>query len=108
VSDPDEADPDLSGVLERTNPLPEWLNLVVSRTDIEVGADEDSLSRYAWVRAGPQTDVIFQSVDSRWRAGSSADIPLGAVLRVWTTGVEMRSLPPQYIARRIEVLNTGM
>jgi len=48
--------------------------------------------------------IRVQGAGGAWATGATDDIQVGARLRVWTNNVELRSTPPQYTARRIDVL----
>jgi hypothetical protein len=49
------------------------------------------------------TTIVVQKPDGTHRSGSIADLIEGARYRAWHTGIELRSLTPQYFATRIEV-----
>jgi hypothetical protein len=51
----------------------------------------------------PGTDVFVREPDGTLRRGDKHDIRVGDHLRAWLTGIELRSLPPQYPARVVEV-----
>jgi hypothetical protein len=66
----------------------------------------------ATYRAGPYPDtfyvnpgakVLVREPSGSVRQGDKQDIRVGDRLRAWLTGVELRSLPPQYPARVVEV-----
>jgi len=70
----------------------------------------------ATFRAGPYPDTFFvnpgaevflRESDGSVRRGDRNDIRVGDHLRAWLTGVELRSLPPQYPARTVEVVRRG-
>ena len=48
--------------------------------------------------------VFIERADGSVDRGTLADIHVGSRLRVWTGGVERRSLPPQYTATRVDVV----
>lgn len=50
------------------------------------------------VRIDRETRLLRRERDGTYRPVSQSDITVGAFLRVKTTGVESRSLPPQYDA----------
>jgi hypothetical protein len=67
-------------------------------------------------RAGPYPDTFFvnpgagvfiREADGSLRRGTKTEIRVGDHLRAWLTGVELRSLPPQYPARIVEVHRPG-
>lgn len=51
----------------------------------------------------PASVVLVRQPDGSLRRGDKGDIQLGDHLRAWLVGVELRSLPPQYPARVVEV-----
>jgi hypothetical protein len=81
-----------------------YIRGTVTRTDGPSGAvlvqaaDPGARIDVAWVRVDGQTRVERQS--SVFRAEGLA---LGQTVSVWTTGVEMRSLPVQVTAARIVI-----
>jgi len=52
----------------------------------------------------PGDRVLIRQADGTLRRGNAGDIQVGDHLRAWLTGVELRSLPPQYPARILEVV----
>lgn len=73
--------------------------------------DQRALIEAAY-RAGPYPDtfyvnpgaeVLVREPSGSVRKGDKNDIRAGDHLRAWLTGVELRSLPPQYPARVVEV-----
>lgn len=58
----------------------------------------------AIVYVGPETDVRILEGDGAARRGSAADLAANDELRVWTTGVELRSYPVQVFAVRIHII----
>jgi hypothetical protein len=93
--------PDFAGRVAAINPGGETM-LVTPVEFFTWESDADS------VVLRPEGAVIrVQGPDGSGTTGSVADIVVGADLRVWTSGVELRSYPGQYPARRIELLGTG-
>lgn len=68
--------------------------------DADRGA-ELFLKKRVWVVRS--SHVVVRQADGSLRRGGDADILTGDRVRVKTTGVEMRSAPPQYYAEWIEV-----
>jgi hypothetical protein len=93
--------PDLAGRVAVIDPGGE--TMVV--TPVEFYTWESPLDTVV-VRPGSAV-IRVQGPGGGWTIGSVEDIVVGANLRVWTSGVELRSDPAQYPARRIEVLGTG-
>lgn len=54
-----------------------------------------------FVNPGP--DVLVRQPDGSVRRGDKHDIRVGDHLKAWLVGIELRSLPPQYPARVVEV-----
>jgi hypothetical protein len=57
---------------------------------------------YSIVHLTAETVVLLSGAGGRLRAGGVEDLRPGTTLRVWTTGVELRSYPRQVFAIRIE------
>jgi hypothetical protein len=51
----------------------------------------------------PGAEVLIRESNGSVRRGDKKDIRVGDHLRAWLTGVELRSFPPQYPARVVEV-----
>lgn len=51
----------------------------------------------------PGAEVLVRDTDGSLRKGDRSDIRIGDHLRAWLTGVELRSFPPQYPARVVEL-----
>jgi hypothetical protein len=73
--------------------------------------DQRALLR-ATFRTGPYPDTFFVNPGAQvlvressgsLRQGDKNDIRVGDHLRAWLTGIELRSFPPQYPARVVEV-----
>jgi hypothetical protein len=64
-------------------------------------AGEFYLKKQVWIVAN--SSVLVRQPDGSLRSGSAADIAVGTRVRVKTTGTEVRTLPPQYYARWVEV-----
>jgi len=47
--------------------------------------------------------IFVRGRDATFRRATSADVVVGATIRAWSTGVELRSLPPQWEAVRVEL-----
>jgi hypothetical protein len=92
VTAPSEG-PDVEGVVIHL--LPDQRALIVAT--FRAGAYPDTFY------VNPGTDVIFRKSDGTSRRGDKTEIRVGDHLRAWLTGVELRSLPPQYPARVVEV-----
>ena len=81
-----------------------YIRGTVTRTDGPSGAvlvqasDPAARVDVAWVRVNEQTRVERQSGVLRAEA-----VAVGQTVSVWTTGVEMRSLPVQVTAARIVI-----
>jgi hypothetical protein len=58
----------------------------------------------AIVYVGAETDVRILEGDGAARKGTAADLAANDELRVWTTGVELRSYPVQVFALRIHII----
>jgi hypothetical protein len=56
---------------------------------------------------GRTAPVYVRSPDGTLRPGSLADITVGTQVVAWNTGVERRSLPPQWDAARVVVLQAS-
>lgn len=65
-------------------------------------ASDGAAQRYALV-ISPTTAVLVRQPGGALVRGRLGDIVPGASVRAWRTGVELRSLPPQYPVTRIEV-----
>ncbi len=93
--------PDFAGRVAAINPGGETV-IVTPVEFFTWESDADSVL----VRPGGAV-IRVQGPGGGWTTGSVADVVVGTNLRVWTSGVELRSDPAQYPARRIEVLGTG-
>ena len=47
--------------------------------------------------------IFVRRADGSLVRGALSDVKAGAELRAWSTGIELRSLPPQWSATRVEV-----
>jgi hypothetical protein len=56
------------------------------------------------VHIHPNTTLVIRERDGSYRRATADEIVIGAILRVKTTGVEYRSLPPQYDATWVEIV----
>lgn len=92
VSAPKEG-PDVEGVV--LSLLPDQRALV--EATFRAGAYPDTFF------VNPGEEVLVRESDGSLRPGDKHDIQVGDHLRAWLTGIELRSLPPQYPARRVEV-----
>ncbi|WP_331025988.1 hypothetical protein [Longimicrobium sp.] len=81
-----------------------YIRGTVTQTDGPSGAmlvkaaDPAARVESAWVRVNDRTRVERKSLVLR-----AERLALGEIVSVWTTGVEMRSLPVQVVAARIVV-----
>jgi hypothetical protein len=81
-----------------------YIRGTVTQTDGPSGAvlvqatDPAARVESAWVRVNDQTRVERKSGELRAEV-----LTMGAMVSVWTTGVEMRSLPVQVVAARIVI-----
>lgn len=69
-------------------------------------ADDGPAIRFTLLTSSAQRIVVHRA-DGSVRNGSAADIKPGVTVRAWLTGIELRSLPPQYPTTRIDVIATG-
>lgn len=67
---------------------------------------DDPESRFYLITSRAQR-VLVHHPDGSVRNGSVDDIVPGVTVRAWLTGVELRSLPPQYPTTRIDVIPAG-
>ena len=58
----------------------------------------------AIIHVGSRTRVHVVESAGRVRAGGTGDLAPNDRLRVWTTGIELRSYPVQVFAERIEII----
>jgi len=106
------ADPEIVGVIEAVDtwgsPHFDATILVgeVEVPDYREGSWCEPVCRKLWLHMRVDKAPIFIEEPSRsfLRRGGIDDLVKGAAIRAWTTGVELRSLPPQYFATRIEVV----
>lgn len=68
--------------------------------DIDVPA---SSADPVWLRVKDGTEITAQRSDGSEVPGSEADIVAGARIAASHGGVELRSLPPQYVATRVRI-----
>lgn len=94
-------DADFSGVIAEFPPFPESpdfpARLLVNRPD--PGSADRTI-----VHVGPRTDIRIVQSGGAARPATAEELRTGDEVRVWTTGVELRSYPGQVFAVRIEVL----
>lgn len=91
----------LGGLITAVERTPSATHLSIARPQ-EEPADARADVRILLVRPG--TEVFVQRADGTVARGSAADLAVGSRIRAEHTGVELRSLPPQYIAARVWVL----
>lgn len=70
---------------------------------IWVTVDPPTHTDAAGLHIWPGTRILVQQANGSYQEGSVHDLVEGARYRAWHDGIEMRSLPPQYNATRIEV-----
>jgi hypothetical protein len=97
---PGDADWSMEGVIAAVDPGPAATRLTV---DVSSGAAAEP-GRVVLI-VSPETEVEVQRADGTSARGGAADLVVGARIRARHTGVEMRSLPPQYQATHIRVLS---
>lgn len=59
-------------------------------------------SALVWLYGG--STVVFACDHEKGLLDECGGLEAGVEVAVWTTGVELRSLPPQYFATRVEIL----
>lgn len=91
---PDEA-PDVQGTV--IGRMPDDRLLLASSVSSDIYPDT------FFVNAGSRTNVLVLQADGSYRRGTAADASKGDVVRAWLTGIELRSLPPQYPAWQLEL-----
>lgn len=94
---------------ETSRPTEPLVGVVVAVDSRAVGvtdARQDDSGRVVYdavgVRISAETEIFVPEPDGSLRPGTVDDLAEGDVIRFWTTGVELRSLPPQVFATRIE------
>ena len=92
--------PDFSGTVESVREASGRVTIVLVNSTPPPSTDN---SRRI-VHVGPGTAVAERGRDGIYRPVQPSVIAVGAVLHVKTTGVELRSLPPQYFAVQIVVV----
>lgn len=70
--------------------------------DVEVPALSASP---VWLRVPDEAEITAQRPDGSVVRGSAADVVPGARIAARHTGVELRSLPPQYVATGVRILS---
>ena len=88
---------DLEGVVASVDPDPAGVRLTV---DVD-SADADGR---AVLHVPPDARITVRDADGSVRPGAVDDLRPGVRIRARHTGVEMRSLPPQYVATEVQVL----
>jgi hypothetical protein len=96
---PGDADWSMEGVIAAVEPGP-----AATRLTVEVASGAAAEPGRAVLLVSSETEVEVQRADGTSARGGAADLVVGARIRARHTGVEMRSLPPQYQATRIRVL----
>lgn len=101
-----DGEPDLKGTI--TAVYGEGREMWVHVEELELPATnyEEGISLYP-EPFGRAAWVFVRSPDGTLRRGSAADLVVGAKIMAWTTGLERRSLPPQWDATSIVVLVDG-
>ena len=94
--------PDFTGVVTIIQVDGLALRLLLDRLGFPEG--QEAPYEQVVVRAETGMVVLIQRANGSWAGGRADDIAVGDSVRVWHTGVELRSLPPQVFARRIEVV----
>jgi hypothetical protein len=95
---PRNEEPDLTGLVESIDLHYGFLEL--ANVVFRWGGDKGDR---ATIRTYEATVVQYPDSTGTWVSGSPRDIRVGATIRVWTNGVELRSDPLQYGAERIEM-----
>lgn len=94
----DPSSPDLTGTVEGvTGPVGTQLSILVNGV-------AGSASRRVVVHISSRRPVFVQRPSGSLRRTSWESVAVGASVQVWGTGVESRSLPPQWDALQIVVL----
>lgn len=91
----------LEGVIVGIDPRPDATRVVI---EVEPGAPAAPGRKTVILLAGLETEIFIQRADGTVHRGRAADMVVGARVRAEITGVERRSLPPQYEAVRLRVL----
>jgi hypothetical protein len=96
------------------SPEPEWqLQGVIAAVDagtqgarvtVELDGGTTAEPRRAVLLVSPETVVEVQRPDGSTGRGNAGDLAAGARVRARHTGVEMRSLPPQYVATQLRIV----
>ena len=95
---PPEGAPDLVGTVADARVEGRPATVVV--TDVQLPGT--GYASGVWLDVGGAR-IVVRRADGRLSAASRAALALGAALRAWSTGVELRSLPPQWTATYVEV-----
>lgn len=95
----DDEGQSLEGVIVAVEPGPETVRLTV---DLASGTTAEA--QRVVLLASSDTEVVVQRADGTTVRGGATDLVVGARIRAHPTGVELRSLPPQYPVSRIRVL----
>lgn len=95
---PPEGEPDLIGTVARVRIESRPATVLV--TDVRVPTT--GYEAGVWLDVGGASIFVRRLGGRLARAAPAAVVP-GAGLRAWSTGVERRSLPPQWTATRVEV-----
>lgn len=93
---PLDEQPDLTGVVESNNL--DYGSLQLASVVFRLGGGNEAI-----ILTRNATVVQYADELGIWVPLNPRDIPVGASVRVWTDGVELRSDPPQYKAVRIEM-----
>lgn len=95
-----ETDPDLAGTLTEFLPGPAILGAPTRVLVEPPAAPEDR----AIVQVEKGTEVYLVGRGGRLIPAGVEDLAAGDHLQVWTTGVELRSLPAQVFAERVHII----
>jgi len=78
-----------------------------ARLTVDADARDGAPPQRVVVLVASDTEVTVRQGDGTSRAGRVADLAAGARILIRHTGMEMRSLPPQYRATHVRVLGGG-
>jgi len=99
VPDEPESGPDLDGIVGPvgTPERPQRVHVV------DVAVPERGYDAGVILDLG-SAPIFVRQADGTLARGELSDVRPGVRLRAWSTGVELRSLPPQWSATRVEVV----
>lgn len=98
---PAEPEWDMVGVVESTSLAGGELRVLVR----EIETPSGERAGPAWLRVAQAVPVEVRRADGSVSPSDAGAIVPGARIAARHTGVELRSLPPQYIATRVRVLS---